>query len=231
MSRWFLGLIAGVVVIQPVWAEPLKGGIEQTAIPGGAQGNVMQGGAQGTGLTGSATDSNIPLNSQQGRADQMPQQQLQGNSNYNPMELSANSDPDAGNQELEIEWDRWRNTLIQAIQMGTLAHINVQNEINFVWDQRSQMMQSRYPNGTSAWYYCNVLPNRRIININLTSHSRYPSYDQAVLQAINDLQGSRILKYPNGSRRQMVTQEAGVSTAAQTSSQTFHFGDVERQRR
>jgi hypothetical protein len=147
-----------------------------------------------------------------------------------PMSLSAQNDPDASDQELQIDWDRWRNTLVQTIQMGTLTKINVHNDIHFVWDPRTQMMQSRYPNGVSAQYACDVLPNRRIINIRLMQSSRYPSFDQAVTQAINDLQGNRILVYPRGSRRQIVSQEASVITAAESQFQNFQFGDVERQR-
>lgn len=214
-------IVAASFFVGPAWAEPLQGGVEQTAIPGGVQ---------GTGLTGGAANWNAPLNGQQGRTDQS--QPLQGAaSGSNPMELNASNDPDASNQELSIEWDRWRNNLMQAIQAGTVAKINVQNDVHFVYDPRTQMMQSRYPNGTSTWYSCNVLPNRRIINIRLTQSSRFPSYDQAVFQAINELQGNPILQYPYGSRRQIVTQEASVSTAPQSSSANYRFNDVEKLRR
>jgi hypothetical protein len=210
------------ILCEPVNADPLKGGVEQTGI---------RTGAQGTGLTGGASGWNQPLNGQQGRIDQS-QQPLQGAaSGNNPMQLNAANDPDAGNEMLDIEWNRWRNNLMQTIQAGTLAKINVHNDVHFVWDPRTQMMQSRYPNGTSSWYALSVLPNRRIINIRLTQMSRYPSYDQAVFQSINDLQGSPILQYPNGSQRQIVSQEGNVSTAPQSSSQEFQFGDVERRRR
>ncbi len=147
------------------------------------------------------------------------------------MQASASLDPDAGNQGLDIAWDQWRNRLMQAIQGNTLTRINVHDDVQFVWDPRTQMMQSRYPNGTSASYSCIVLPNLRIFNIRITLSSRYPTYDQAVLQAINDLQGNFILQYPQGSRRQSVSQEGIVSTAPQSSSQTYQFGDTERQRR
>lgn len=210
-----------VPVVAPIPRKPLEGRLEQ---------NALQGGAQGTGLTGGAAGGGWAGNPQQPRMDQLRQAPLQGSAGQNPMTLGVFNDPDANNQEVLIDWDRWRNTLMQAIQSGTLAKINVHNDIHFVWDPRSQMMLSRYPNGTSAWYACDVLPNRRIINIRLTQSSRYPSYDQAVLQAINDLQGNNILTYPIGSRRQIVSQEANVKTAGQTQSQDFKWGDVERQR-
>jgi hypothetical protein len=147
-----------------------------------------------------------------------------------PLAGVAGNDPDANDQELQIQWDLWRNTLMNAIQNGTLAKINVQNDVHFVLDPAKQMMVSRYPNGTSAWYAIDVLPNRKITNVRLTQRTRYPSYDQAVLQAINDLQGSSILTYPAGSKRQLVSQEASVKTAGESSSTDVKFGDVEKQR-
>ncbi len=147
------------------------------------------------------------------------------------MTLGVFNDPDGNNQELQIQWDLWRNNLMQAIQAGTLAKINVHNDANFVWDQRQQMMVSRFPPGLSAWYYVEVLPDRRVVNVRLTQSSRYPAYDQAVIQAISELQGTGVLQYPYGSKRQIVSQEASVKTAGQTDSQYYHFGDVETQRR
>lgn len=195
--------------------RPLQGGVEQRdqgMLNGGAQDS---GGWQGTAQQGMA-DRGGPL-----------QAGAQGNG---PLSASASSDPDAGNQELDIEWDRWHNALQHAIQSGVLAKINVHDNIQFVWDPRSQMMQSRYPNGTTAWYSCDVLPNRKIINIRITQPSRYPTFDQALFQAIAELQGNKILHYPNGSRRQMATQQAAVGTAAENNFQNLHYGDVERQR-
>ncbi|HEY9867623.1 MAG TPA: hypothetical protein V6D08_00325 [Candidatus Obscuribacterales bacterium] len=222
-----------VPVGAPKPGKPLQGGLNYNELWGGAQQTPLTGGMEGGGgttLTGGAQSGGWAGAAQQAMPDQWRTGPLQGGAAQNPMALSTTNDPDAGNQELEIEWDRWRNTLMQAIQAGTLAKINVQNDINFVFDPRSNMMVSRYPNGTSAWYAIDVLPDRRIVNIRLTSSSRYPSYDQAVLQAIQDLQGNSILTYPRGSRRQIVSQEASVKTASQSSSQTYQWGDVERQR-
>lgn len=198
--------------------KPLQGGIEQSEVRGGAEDKILEGGAG---------DESWQMDAQQGMKDGA--QPLQGNATDNTLSGNASEDPDENNQELAIEWDRWRNNLIQAIQANTIKNINVHNNIHFVWDPRTQMMQSRYPNGTSVWYFLNVLPNRKIINVRLTQNSQFPSYDRAVIDAILALNGNKILQYPRGSKRQIVAQEANVSTAAQTSIQNFNFGDVERQ--
>lgn len=218
------------------WSEPLQGRVEQSGttqqseLRGSAQQTVLPGSVQQTALPDTASQWNTPLSPQRGSLDR--QAHMQGNvAGSNPMQGNVTADPDFGNQELDIAWDAWRNRLMQAIQANTLNRINVHDDVQFVWDPRTQMMQSRYPDGTAAWYSCSVLPNGRIVNIQITLSSRYPTYDQAVWQAINDLQGNFILQYPQGSRRQIVTQEGSVAKSAQTSTQRYQFGDVERQRR
>jgi len=227
-----------VPVVAP--RAPLQGAVEQSGLQGGAQNNGLQGGAQNNGLQGGAQNTSLQGgtagagwngNQQRGSIDQRTGPLLQGSASHTPLIGNVMNDPDVGNQQLQIDWDRWRNTLKETIELNTLAKINVHNDVHFVWDPRAQMMVSRYPNGISTWYHIDVLPNRTIINIRLLQSSRYPSFDQAVFEAINQVQGSNILVYPIGSRRQMVSQESSVSTAATTQIQDVRFGDVERQQR
>lgn len=198
--------------------KPLQGGVEQSELKGDVDQNALNGNASDYG----------DLNQGQGTLDQG--QPMQGGVDDNgPMELGASNDPDGGNQELEIAWDRWRNTFMQTVQAGTIEKINVHNNVHFVWDPRTQMMQSRYPLGTSIRYSATVLPNRKLVDVKLIQRSAYPTFDQAVMQSIYELQGKKVLQYPKGSKRQTVTQEANLSTAAQSNFQNFQFGDVERQ--
>jgi hypothetical protein len=210
---------------------PLQGGVQQTGMQGGAQGNGLSGGAQNTGLYGGAAGAGWQGNQQRGAIDQRTGQPLQGSTQQTPLVGNVQNDPDVGTQQVLIDWERWRNTLKESIERNTLANINVHNDVHFVWDPKAQMMLSRYPNGISTFYHIDVLPNRRIINITLMQSSRYPSFDQAVFDAINQLQGNSILIYPPGSRRQIVSQESYVSTAATTQMQDVRFGDMEKQQR
>ncbi len=218
-----------------VSADPLQGRIEDNVKTGKQSGSALQdeleakldqveamkGSAQGFGLNGGV----------QGNGGMSP---LQGGAQADkrgPMNLSASNDPDGADQSLQIGWDRWRNTLTQSIQAGTNNKLNVHNDANFVFDQRKQMMVSRFPQGISAWYSCDVLPNGAIINVRISQASGNQLFDQYVYQSILDLQGSPILRYPAGSNRQIVNQQGSVQTASETRFQNFQFGDVERQRR
>jgi len=223
-----------VPVAAPQQRKPLQGRLEQNAMPTGITGINLNGGVQagapGTGLMGGVEGGGWAGNAQQGMIDQSRPGPLQGGAGQNPLALGVQNDPDAADQELQIDWDMWRNTLMQAIQAATVAKINVHNDINFVWDPQKQMMMSRYPNGISTWYSLDVLPDRRIVNIRLVSSSRYQGFDQAVMQSIAELQGNNILTYPPRSKRRIVTQQSCVSTAPVSQTQQFQFGDVERQR-
>lgn len=200
--------------------KPLQGGIEQREVD-------LSGDADETILQGGAGDEGWQMDAQHGAADQS--EPLRGGAGDTTLSGGASDDPDAGNQELEIAWDEWRNRLLRAIQTNLIKTINVPDNVHFVWNPAMQMMQSRYPNGTSVWYSFSVLPNRKIIDIRLTQNSRFPSYDKAVIQSISALQGNKILVYPKGSKRRIVHQEANVSTSAESNFQNFNFGDVERQ--
>ncbi len=155
---------------------------------------------------------------------------LKGRATLSDRTYGGPGDPDLDDQELMIEWDRWRNRLLHAIQSGMQESLNNPNESRFVWDPIKRMMVSKYPLGTVAWFFCQVTPGRRIVNVKIKQSSGFADYDQAVIDAIQELDGSSILKFPGRSRRTIVNQIAGIRTATSSQYQYFQFGDVERVR-
>jgi hypothetical protein len=154
---------------------------------------------------------------------------LKGNASLEDGALSK-QDPDADDQELQVQWDRWRNRFLQAVQSGVQEALNNPSETNLRWDPQTQMMVIRFPLGTVAWFSCQITDQRQIKNIKLLHSSGFPNYDKAVLESVQSLDGSSILKYPARSRRSVVSQMAGVKTSESSEQQYFHFGDVERYR-
>lgn len=237
----------------PAWAdEPLKGRVEETGIAptpevpakviepmpvpvvrprktmqkARVDSAALEGRLENTQLDGRAEDAGADLNAIEGKPD--PQTgRLKATVSKDDANL-ASQDPDAADQELMIEWDRWRNRFLHAIQSGMQEKLNDPSEANLRWDPRTRMMVSRFPLGTVAWFACQVTPDRRIVNAKIVHTSGFPGYDQAVLDAIHDLQGSSILRYPRGSRRKIVSQVAGIKTAETAEFRYHKFGDVER---
>jgi len=88
----------------------------------------------------------------------------------------------------------------------------------------------RFPLGTTAWFSCQVTNDKHIVNLKLMHSSGFPNFDEAVLKAVKELEGSAILRYPSRSHRQIVSQVAGIKTSESSQPQYFHFGDVEKYR-
>ena len=218
----------------PVPVLPAKkrkhAGAEQSALPGEAQEDALQGNVRQDALPGGVEDSAANLTPGQGKIDPTTGM-LKGSASKEGAGLEQ-GDPDEQDQELMIEWDRWRNRFLTAVQSGMEDRLNTDEESTLRWDPARQVMvsRSRYPLGISAWFSCRVTPRLEIVDLKLEHSSGYPGYDQAVLEAVRDLQGSSILRYPRGSKRRIVTQVAGIKTSATAQRQYFKFGDVERQR-
>ena len=82
--------------------------------------------------------------------------------------------------------------------------------------------------GTVAWFVCEVTKDRQIKRLRILNSSGYPDYDQAVVEAVQELQGSSLLKFPANSRRKAVLQGGAVERALEPQRQHFRFGDIER---
>lgn len=219
--------------------QPLPKLIEQMPIPvvpnhtpkdsltGKADGQSLQGVVRED--TGALKENAYKLGAMQAKPDDQAGL-LKGSASKSDARLNLEDDPDAYDQELMIEWDRWRNRFLRAIQSGMQDTLNNSNDEYLRWDPRQQAMVSCFPLGTTAWFSCQVTPDRRIVKLKLVTSSGFPGYDQAVLEAIASLESSRILQYPRGSKRNIVTQVAGIKTADSSEYKYFKFGDVERQR-
>lgn len=143
----------------------------------------------------------------------------------------ASQDPDVEDRELMIEWDKWRNRFLRAVQHGMQYNLNnSMSEETLRWDPQRHVMMSGFPIGTEAWFYCQITSDRKIVRAKIVRSSGFKAYDRALLLALDNLQGSSILRYPKGSKRVVVEQAAGVVSAASSQDRYFHFGDVEHQR-
>lgn len=200
---------------------------KDTKLTGRTEGQALQGSVhEATGILEDATNK---FGAMKAKPDSQSGY-LKGSASKSEAGLNATFDPDADDRELMIEWDRWRNRFLRAIQSGMQETLNNSTDEYLRWDPRQRAMISRFPLGTTAWFSCQVTPDRRIVKLKLVNPSGFPGYDRAVLEAIASLEGSRILQYPRGSKRNIVTQVAGIKTSDSSEYRYFKFGDVEHQR-
>ncbi len=154
---------------------------------------------------------------------------LEGRAQMGDLE-PAKEDPDADDKELMIAWDRWRNRFLQAVLGSTTEMLNNDQVRSFRINSYTHVIEPVYPIGTTAWFVCEVTRDRQIKRLRILTSSGYADYDKTVLDAVQALQGSSILRFPTGSRRMAVLQGGAVERAAQRQQQYFRFGDIERYR-
>ena len=142
-------------------------------------------------------------------------------------------DPDEEDPELMVEWDRWRNRFLRAVQLGIQDILNNPEPEDYEAprvDPRTGVFTSRYPLGTGAAFSCLVTAEGQIKNLEIIEFSGFPKYDRALLRSVQQLAGTRILVFPKGSHRRTVVQPGRIKTATSNDFQYHHFGDVERTR-
>ena len=188
------------------------------------------------GLQGKAIDDELrgmtkgsPLNSLVPVPDS--QKVLQGNAQLQGGKGAKDLDPDSDDHELMVEWDRWRNRFLRAVQLGTQEILNNPDPEDYERprvDPGTGGLVSAYGLGTSAAFSCQVTADGQVRNLDIISPSGRPKYDRAVLRAVQQLAGTQILRFPKGSHRTTVTQPGRITTATSNEFKYHHFGDVER---
>jgi hypothetical protein len=226
------------VLKQPVKPQPLQGNVEATDAAASPDGTPLKGNADTNGstrLNGNADEQGAPrLIPMQPKADTTI---LKGNASI--LDGKVAEDPDLQDRELMVEWDRWRNKFLRAVQLQVQAGVNHPDD----WEEDARPklvidpytgqpvgVQPRFPMGTEAWFTCQITADKRVKNLSIVKPSGYPAYDKAVLEGVRALEGTSMLIYPSGSKRQVVGQTAGIRTAGSSDYQYHHFGDVEHVR-
>ena len=181
----------------------------------------------GSGLSGQAAQDDMggPMN---GSLDENGGT-LKGSASSNQGDLQA-EDPDRGDQELAVEWDKWHNRLLWSIQSGVQELINSPENAEPRWDARRGrvVLGPNIPLGTKCTFYARVSADRRVTKAKILQSSGYPDYDKAVLDAIYALDGTSILRFPRNSRRERVTEAATIITSDRGGREYHNFGDVEK---
>lgn len=204
--------------------------------PGGLNNMVLPDLEKTGGLEGKAIDDElrgmVKDGQLQGLAPQLDNQKpLTGRAELKGGKAGKGLDPDEDDSELLVEWDRWHNRFLRAVQLGTQENVNNPDPDDYERprvDPRTGMITTRYPLGTGAAFSCIVTDDGQIKNLELFETSGFPKYDRAVLKAVQQLAGTHILKFPKGSHRKTVLQPGRIKTASQSEFKYHHFGDVER---
>lgn len=158
---------------------------------------------------------------------------LKGQIQLNGGKAAKDFDPDEEDVELMVEWDRWHNRFLRAVQLGTQELVNnpdPEDMERLHVDTGTGGLTSRYPLGIGCAFSCIVTAEGQIKNAEILEPSGYPRYDRAVLKSVQQLAGTQILKFPRGSHRRTVIQPGRIKTGNSSEYRYYHFGDVEHVR-
>lgn len=214
-------------------STPLQGSVEENSVMPSSVPPTYQSGTartdQGGKLEGKAIDDEL-----RGLVKDGALQPLSGlTDNTRPLQGLAIADPDASDQQLMVEWDRWRNRFLRAVQLGVQELVNNPDPDEYERprvDPVTHQITSAYPLGTGTAFSCQITKDGKIKNLSVLESSGFSKYDKAVLRAVQQLEGTRILVFPKDSHRINVSQAARIKTATSSDFNYYHFGDVERVR-
>lgn len=153
---------------------------------------------------------------------------LEGNAKV--QDLGASLDPDMDDEDVMVEWDKWRNRFLRAVQQGVQEQLSNTGDLQMRFDPRTGQVYARFPMGTTCWFSCQVTPDRHVVHLKIMQPSGFPHFDQAVIDSVNALEGSALLRYPRNSQRKIVSQAAGIKTSESSNNTYYHFGDTEHYR-
>ena len=202
---------------------PTKLGAEKG---GEDNGDSLKGKAQNDMLNGQNEAGDDALRGQTGKSDD--QGPLKAGTQM--QDAGASDDPDGQDQELQVQWDRWRNRFLRAVLAGATEFINNPDEVRLRYDPQRHAMVPSLPMGIQSWFSCIITKDKRIVDLKIEQSSGFANYDRAVLNAVKSLENTSILRFPEGSHRQVVSQSAGIQTSPHTENRYFKFGDVEHYR-
>jgi len=219
--------------------HPLEGKVEQAGQASlRIQRPLLDSGAQDA-KSGSASRDSLQGGARDGLMQPMAPRQdalsdpLKGNASLLGGKSARAGDPDEDDTELMVEWDRWHNRFLRAVQLGTQEILNNPDTDDYERphvDPNTGVLTSRYPLGTGAAFSCQVTAEGQVKNLELIENSGFPRYDRAVLQAVRQLAGTQILHFPKGSHRRTVIQPGRIKTAGNSDFKYYKFGDVEKVR-
>lgn len=113
-------------------------------------------------------------------------------------------------QELMIEWDKWRNRFSRKVWLKLNEKLTggLVFNIGGILLTTGEGSGYNFRKGIEVSYMCEVTNDRRITNLHVTSPSGDPTYDNLVLACVASLNGKSSLRFPEGSKRTRVRTAA-----------------------
>jgi len=140
-----------------------------------------------------------------------------------------NSPIQSGEQELSIEWDKWRNRFTRAVWYKANQKL-AGGDVIFLGGLCLKFGDApalNFEKGLSVTYSCDISSNRQISNIRVHSSSGNTAFDELIVGCVRAISGKRILQFPKGSQRQLVMESSTLTVGRREFHET-KYDDIEK---
>ncbi len=142
--------------------------------------------------------------------------------------LSGNA---SAERELQsVAWDSWRNRVAKAFWRKFYEKMSGGDAI--VIGNRAIKLGNapiiRFPVGTEVTYACDITRDRRIVNARIVTSSGNYQMNSMMLTIISRFDGKKLLAFPEGSQRNVVTLSNRLSISPTPGFTPSNLNDVER---
>lgn len=144
--------------------------------------------------------------------------------------LDSSISQNAEVEETSINWNAWRNKVSKAIWAKFCQQLSGGGSVllgNTVIKLNSNPPM-HFPLNTKASYFCRVDDSGRLSDVQITESSGIKKFDEIVKNSVLSVEGKKYLKFPEGTKRKLVTLSMQLFTTSHGGFKEISFGDVER---
>ncbi len=144
--------------------------------------------------------------------------------------LDGQISADASEEEISIEWDRWRNKVSKSIWSKFCNYLQGGDTImigNLYWKYGTNPALN-FPDNTRATYSVTVDSDMNVVEAKITSSSGIAKFDDIVRRSAESVNKKKFLKFPAGSKRKQISISLQLFTTKHGGFKNIEFHDVER---
>lgn len=145
-------------------------------------------------------------------------------------ELDGQISADASEDEISIEWDRWRNKVSKSIWSKFCNYLQGGDTImlgNLYWKYGTNP-PLHFPDNTRATYSVTVDSDLNVVEAKITRSSGIAKFDDIVRRSAESVNKKKFLRFPAGSKRKQISLSLQLFTTKHGGYKDIEFHDVER---
>lgn len=144
--------------------------------------------------------------------------------------LDGQSSVSVTQEEINIEWNKWRNKVSHAIWAKFCQYLQGGDTLmfgNYYWKYGNNP-PLKFPDNTRATYFVTIDSDMNVVDAKITRSSGNTKFDDIVQRSAESVNRKKFLRFPAGSKRKQVTLSLQLFTSKHGGYKDIDFNDVER---